>query len=90
VPHVDEIGGLRHRNDHLNAEIVEKMSEWVGASTRLAGLDPTPGESSEALREELLAHVRGAASEHGLNPEGLERIFAAMLDIKEASEAGSR
>lgn len=90
MPHVDEIEGLRHRNDHLNAEIVEKISEWVGASTRLAGLDPAPGVSPEALREELLAHVRGAASEHGLDPEGLERIFAAILDIKSTPEAGSR
>ncbi len=90
MPHVDEIEDLRHRNDHLNAEIVEKISEWVRASTRLAGLDPATGKSHEALREELLVHVRGAASEHGLNPEGLEQIFAAILDIKKASEAGSR
>jgi chorismate mutase len=90
VSHVDEIESLRHRNDHLNAEIVDKISEWVRTSTRLAGLDSTPKESPVTLREELLAYVRETASELGLDPDGLERIFAAILDIKGASEAVSR
>ena len=90
MSHVDEIERLRHRNNHLNAEIVEKISEWVRTSTRLAGLDSAPEESPVAPREELLAYMREAASEHGLDPNGLERIFAAILDIKGASEAVSR
>ena len=90
MSHVDEIEGLRHQNDHLNAEIVEKISELVRASTRLVSLDPTPRGPPESLREELLTHVRGLASKHELDPEGLERIFAAILDIKGTLEADSR
>ena len=90
MSHVDEIERLRHRNNHLNAEIVEKISEWVRTSTRLADLDSAPEESPVAPREELLTHMREAASEHGLDPNGLERIFAAILDIKGASQAVSR
>jgi chorismate mutase len=90
VSHVDEVEILRHRNDHLNAEIVDKISEWLRTSTRLASIDSTIEGSSVALREELLAYMREAASEHGLDPDGLERIFAAILDIKETSEAVSR
>jgi len=89
VPYVDEIEDLRHRNDHLNAEIVDKISEWVEASRRLAEINRVHGGSPEALREELLTNVREAASKWGLDPEGLERIFAAMIEIRSGPEVGS-
>lgn len=90
MPHVDEIEDLRRLNDLLNAEIVDKISEWVEASRRLADINRAQGGSPEALREELLANMRGAASERGLDPEGLERIFAAMMEIPGGPEVSSR
>jgi len=89
VSHVDEIEDLRHLNDHLNAEIVEKISEWVDASGRLAEINRAHGGSPEALREELFTNVRRAASTRGLDPERLERIFAAMMEIRIGLEVGS-
>jgi chorismate mutase len=89
VSHVDEIEDLRHLNDHLNAEIVDKISEWVEASRRLADINRAHGVSPEALREELLSNVRRAASTRGLDPERLERIFVAMIDIPSGPEVGS-
>jgi chorismate mutase len=89
VSHVDEIKGLRHLNDHLNAEIVEKISEWVDASGRLAEINRAHGGSPEALKEELFTNFRRAASTRGLDPERLERIFAAMMEIRSGLEVGS-
>lgn len=89
MSHVDEIEDLRHLNDHLNAEIVDKISEWVEASRRLADINRAHGVSPEALREELLSNVRRAASTRGLDPERLERIFAAMMEIRSGLEVGS-
>ena len=90
MSHVDEIEDLRHLNDHLNAEIVDKISEWVEVSKRLAEINRVHGGSSEALREELLANVRRAALKRGLDPEGLERIFAEMMEVRGGPEVGSR
>jgi chorismate mutase len=90
VSHVDEIEDLRHLNDHLNAEIVYKLLEWVEASGRLAEINKAHGGSTEALREELLTNVREAASKRGLDPERLERIFAAMIETQSGSEVGPR
>jgi chorismate mutase len=89
VSHVDEIENLRHLNDHLNEEIVDNISEWVEASRRLAEINKAHGVSPEALREELLSNVRKAASTRGLDPERLERIFDAMIEIPSVLEVGS-
>ena len=83
----DEIETLRHLNDHLNAEIVDKISEWAEASKRLAELNRASGVSQEAQKEEMLTNVRGAASKRGLDPEGIERIFSAMIEIQSSLEA---
>ena len=90
MSHVDEIEDLRHLNDHLNAEIVDKISEWVEVSKRLAEINRVHGRSPEALREELLANVRRAALNRGLDPEGLERIFAEIMEVRGGPEVGSR
>ena len=90
MSHIDEIESLRHLNDHLNAEIVDKISEWVKASGRLAEINRAHGESSEAFREKLLIDVREAASRRGLDPEGLERIFAEIMRVRGDVEAGPR
>lgn len=89
MSYVDEIEGLRHLNDHLNAEIVDKITEWVEASRRLAEICGVNGESSEAFREKMLIGVKEAASRRGLDPEGLERIFAEIMRVRGGREAGS-
>ena len=89
MSHVDEVENLRLLNDHLNAEIVDKISEWVEASRRLAEINRAHGGSPEALKKELLSNVRRAASTRGLDPERLERIFAAMMEIRSGLEVGS-
>jgi chorismate mutase len=72
VSHVDDIETLRKEIDRIDGEIVEKIAEWVRASKELGTLD-----------ESFMTQLQGLAHEHGVDVEGLERIFRALSVLVE-------
>ena len=83
MSYLEEIESLRKRNDCLNAEIVEKISELVRTSKKIGILkgDATPRGVSAVFDESTMESVRGLAEEYRLDVEGVERIFQALMAL---------
>ncbi len=73
-----DIAALRREIDHIDVEIVEKLAEWVQAYNGTHGIDCEP----------FMVQLQGLALEHGLDIEGLKRIFHAMTALTENGRAG--
>ena len=69
---LDELETLRNEIDRIDEEIVEKIAAWVRASKEQATID-----------EALPTQIQGLAREHGVDIEGVERIFRALLGLVE-------
>jgi anthranilate synthase component 1 len=72
VSHFDDIETLRKEIDRIDGEIVEKIAEWIRASKEL-------GTNDESFRTQL----QGLAHEHGVDVEGVERIFRVLSVLAE-------
>jgi hypothetical protein len=72
MSHIDDIETLRKEIDRIDGEIVEKIAEWIRASKELGTLD-----------ESFMTQIQGLAQEHGVDVEGVERIFRALTVLVE-------
>jgi len=78
VSHVEDIETLREEIDRIDSEIVEKIAEWVQASKELGRTDGEP----------FTTQLKGLALEHGIDIEGVKRVFQAMATLVEDGRAG--
>ena len=78
MSHVEDIETLREEIDRIDREIVEKIAEWVQASKELGRTDGEP----------FTAQIQGLAYEHGIDVEGVKRVFQALAALVEDRRAG--
>ena len=77
MSHVEDIETLREEIECIDREIVEKIAEWVQASKELGRTDGEP----------FAAQIQGLAHEHGIDVEGVKRVFQAMAALVEDGRA---
>ena len=78
MSHVEDIETFREEIDRIDREIVEKIAKWVQASKELGRIDSEP----------FTAQLQGLALEHGIDIEGVKRIFQAMAALVEERGTG--
>ena len=78
MSHVEDIETLRKEIDRIDGEIIEKIAEWVQATKELGRTDGEP----------FIAQIQGIARKHGIEVEGVKRIFQAMAALVEEGRAG--
>jgi chorismate mutase len=83
-----EIEELRKKNDRLNSEIVEKLSEWLKFFTEIKDLNINyeKHEFSRKISEETRNVTQKLAKEHHLDKQGINRIFNEILKLQRFSE----
>ena len=78
MSYVEDIETLREEIDRIDSEIVEKLAEWVQASKELGRTDGEP----------FTAQIQRLAREHGIDVEGVKRVFQAMAALVEERGTG--
>ena len=78
MSHVEDIETLRKEIDRIDGEIIEKIAEWVTASKGTLGTDS----------DSFMVQLQELAREHGIDVEGVTRIFQAMMTLVEERRAG--
>ena len=78
MSYVEDIETLREEIDHIDREIVEKIAEWIQASKELGGTNGEP----------FTVQIQGLAREHGINVEGVKRVFQALAALVEDGRTG--
>ena len=83
MSYTDEIGPLRNEINRLNDEILEKISERVRVALRIGEAKKRHGVPvvDRAREEAVLNHVGGLATDRGLDPEGVRRVFREIIDL---------
>lgn len=87
----EEIAPHRAEINRLNAEILDRLAERVDVARAIADVKRRHGRPIvDAARERIvLDQARARATERGLDPEGAERVFRAIIDLcVEAEEQG--
>lgn len=79
----EEIGELREEINRLNGEIVEKLARRVEVALRIGAVKrrhdrPIVDRSREA---KVYEQIRGLARGHGLDEEGVERVFREIVRL---------
>ncbi len=79
----EEMAGLRKEINRLNGEIFDRLAERVAVAREIAGVKRRHGKPIvDAARERVvLDHARGQAAERGLDPDGVERVYRAIIDL---------
>ena len=79
----EEIAPHRAEINRLNGEIMEKLEARVSVSKKIAAVKRRYGKPvvDKARERVVLDQVRTRARESGLNPEGVERVFRAIIDL---------
>lgn len=79
----DEIAPLRTEIDRLNEEILEKLRERVEVALRIAALKKRHGVPivDRAREENVLDRVGGLATDRGLDPVAVRRVFRAVIGL---------
>ena len=78
MSHVEDIETLRKEIDRIDGEIIEKIAAWVQTTKELGRTDGEP----------FMAQIQGVAREHGIDVEGVNRIFHTMAALVEEGRAG--
>ena len=78
MSYVEDIETLREEIDHIDREIVEKIAEWIQASKELGRTNGEP----------FTVQIQGLAREHGINVEGVKRVFQALAALVEDGGTG--
>ena len=83
MSYTEEMGPLRNEINRLNEEILEKIRERVRVALRIGEVKKRHGVPvvDRAREEVVLNHVESLAADHGLNPEGLRRVFREIIDL---------
>jgi chorismate mutase len=79
----EEITPIRNEINRLNEEILEKLVERVGVAKVIAEIKRRHGKPIvDKTRERAIqAKVRTYALAHKLDPDGVERIFRAIIEL---------
>jgi len=79
----EEIAGYRDEINRLNEEILERLVERVAVAKVIADLKRRHGKPivDETRERAVLDQVRAYAVARGLNPDGAERVFRAIIDL---------
>jgi chorismate mutase len=79
----EEIAGYRTEINRLNAEILERLAERVGVAKAIAGVKRRHGKPivDKARERIVLDQVRAHTADRGLDPDGAERVFRAIIDL---------
>jgi prephenate dehydrogenase len=79
----EEMVGLRKEINRLNGEILDRIAERVGIARAISDVKRRHGKPVvDAARERaVLDQARAQATERGLDPDGVERIFRAIIDL---------
>ena len=79
----EEIAGYRDEINRLNEEILERLVERVAVAKVIADLKRRHGKPivDKARERAVLDQVRAYAVARGLNPDGAERVFRAIIDL---------
>lgn len=83
MTYLEEIKGLRDEINKLNEEIIVKLAARVAAAEAIAKVKRQYGKPiRDAVRERaVLQSVRNQAVAHGLDPNGVEKAFQAIIDL---------
>jgi chorismate mutase len=79
----EEMVELREEINRLNREILDRLAERVGVARAIADVKRRFGRSIvDAVRERVvLDQARAQARERGVNPDAVERIYRAIIDL---------
>ena len=79
----DEMARLRNEINRLNGEILDRLAERVGVARAIVEVKRRHGKPIvDAARERVvLDQIRAQAAELGLDPEDVERIYRAIIDL---------
>ena len=79
----EEIAVLRKEINKLNGEILDRLAERVGVGRAIAGVKRRHSKPIiDAVRERIvLDQVKAQAAELDLDPDGVERIYRAIIDL---------
>jgi chorismate mutase len=79
----EEIVGYRDEINRLNEEILVKLKDRVAVAKAIAELKRRHGKPIKDMARErvVLDQVRAYARTSGLDPEGVERAFQAIIDL---------
>ncbi len=79
----EEINGLRKEINRLNGEILDRLAERVDVAREIAGVKKRHDKPIvDATRERaVLDQARVQAAKRGLDPDGVERIYRAIIDL---------
>ncbi len=88
----EEIAPLRIEIDRLNDEMLDKLRERVEVALRIAEVKKRHGMPIvDRSREEIvLDHVGGLATDRGLDPEAVRRVFREIIDLCVEAEEKTR
>ncbi len=79
----EKIAPHRKEIDRLNAEIIDRLAKRVEVARAIAEVKRRHGRPVvDAARERIvLDQARARAAERGLDPDGAERVFRAIIDV---------
>jgi chorismate mutase len=79
----DEIAPHRAEINGLNAEIMEAIARRVAVAREIAGVKRRYGKPvvDPARERAVLEQTRREAEKRGLDPDGAERVFRAIIDL---------
>jgi len=78
-----EITQPRNEINKINEEIILKLKQRVEVAKKIAEIKKKYGKQIiDSGREQLvISQARNQGLEHGLNPEGVERIFQEIIKL---------
>lgn len=79
----EEIRPHRETIDRLNNEIIEKLTERVGAALKIGEIKKLHGKLvvDKTREQAILDRIRDKAEAKNMDPEGLERIFKEIIRL---------
>ena len=79
----EEIAGYRKEINRLNGELLEKLGERVEVAKVIAEVKRRHGKPrvDSARERAVLDQVRAQAVAYGIEPDGTERVFRAIIDL---------
>ena len=79
----EEIRPHRETIDRLNNEIIEKLTERVGAALKIGEIKKRHGKPvvDKTREQAILDRIRDKAEAKNMDPEGLERIFKEIIRL---------
>ncbi len=79
----EEIRPHRETIDRLNNEIIEKLTERVGAALKIGEIKKRHGKPfvDKTREQAILDRIRDKAEAKNMDPEGLERLFKEIIKL---------